>query len=208
MTPSFFTPSMYYVLRQELRIIGMKESRQQQLLQGQSSQARKIFEAVPIAESWTESTINKAIRLTGAQIIPSHTLRACLRDMCDAGLVRETPGGYYQRIAVTRTAPTSQKAPEQMSSQSAPVRAAAPEILVTHKVDLGANTPEEPKPSAGTVLIALAIQVNELHASFSKGIATIAEQLEAVATQVEQEQEANAESLKNLAQLRTLLKGI
>lgn len=189
----------------------MKESRQQQLLQGQSSQARKIFEAVPIAECWTESTINKAIRLTGAQIIPSHTLRACLRDMCEAGLVRETPGGYYQRIAVTRTAPTSQKAQEQMSSQSAPVRAAASEIVVAHKIDLAITQHDEvvePKPTAATALLALTIQVNDLHATFSKSFMALAEQLEAVAAQVEEEQAANAESLKNLAQLRTLLKGI
>jgi len=189
----------------------MKESRQQQLLQGQTSQARKIFEAVPIAEPWTEATINKAIRLTGAQQIASHTLRGCLRDMRDAGLIREPQSGLYQRVAVTRNTPAPQKEVEPMSSQSAPVRAAATEIVVAHKIDLTTSRGDEavePKPTAATVLLALAIQVNELHASFSKGITAIAEQLEAVATQVEEESAANAEAAENLARLRALLKGI
>lgn len=211
MTPSFFTPSMYYVVRQELRIIGMKESRQQQLLQGQTSQARKIFDAVPIAEPWTEATINKTFSLTGAQPVASHTLRACLRDMRDAGLIREPKVGYYQRVAVTRNVPTPQKEVEPMSSQSAPARAPVRETVVTHKIDLAITNADEvakPKATAATVLLALAIQVNELHASFSKGIANIAEQLEAVATQVEEESAANAEAAENLARLRALLKGI
>lgn len=78
----------------------MKESRQQQLLQGNTGLAKKVFEFVPMQEAWSAQTINQAMRTSSSTTAAHHAVRACLGDMKDQGLIREPKPGYFQRDPV------------------------------------------------------------------------------------------------------------
>ncbi|QQX61997.1 hypothetical protein JHW28_10370 [Pseudomonas chlororaphis subsp. aurantiaca] len=166
----------------------MNESRQAQILAGQSSIAQKVFGYVPIQTSWSTHEIHGAAATAKATGASPYAIRRALGELKDAGLIREPVGGKFQRDAAT---PKSKK--EQVMTQ------AANQTVVSIK-----------KPEAGAldVLAALSGEVVSLSEDFSKRMKALASRIEEVALSVEAERESNAEALGKLRQLQSLLKGI
>ena len=79
----------------------MNESRQQQMLAGQSSIAQKIFGYVPIQTSWSVSAIHGAVQAAKATGATAPAIRRALGELKDAGLIREPVAGRFQRDAAT-----------------------------------------------------------------------------------------------------------
>jgi hypothetical protein len=165
----------------------MNESRQQQILAGQSSIAQKVFGYVPIQASWSTHEIHGAASTAKATGASPYAIRRALGELKDAGLIREPIGGKFQRDAVTPK-PEKEQAVTQIVKQTISIK----------------------KPEAGALdaLAALSGEVVSLADDIGKRMKALAGRIEEVALSVETEREGNAEAVDKLKQLQSLLKSL
>lgn len=162
----------------------MNESRQQQMLAGQSSIAQKVFGYVPIQASWSAHDIHSAVLKANATGASAYAMRRALGELKDAGLIREPVGGKFQRDAAT---------PKPKREQVMP---AAKQTAVSIKKPDGALD----------VLAALSGEVVSLSDEFSKRMKALAGRIEEVALSVEAERESNAEAIIKAKRLQEALR--
>lgn len=157
----------------------MTPEKQKQKLSGQTTIAQKVFQAVPVAEAWTAAQISTALnRATGSRM-DQHTLQGCLRALAEAGLVRATEHGVlYQRTPVSAAPATSPKTKE---------------VTVT-----------QPSPPATTQPAAPASAI-DLLGSLSQKMRALADEVDAAALALEEEQSRSTEGAAKLKQLKALL---
>ena len=165
----------------------MNESRQQQILAGQSSIAQKVFTLVPIQAAWSNHEIHGAALTAKATGASPYAIRRALGELKEAGLIREPVGGKFQRDAAT---------PKTIKEQA--VTQVAKQAVVSIKKSEGALD----------VLASLSGEVVSLADDFSKRMKALATRIEEVALSVEAERETNAAAVGKLKQLQELLKGI
>ena len=165
----------------------MNESRQQQILAGQSSIAQKVFTLVPIQAAWSNHEIHGAAITAKATGASPYAIRRALGELKEAGLIREPVGGKFQRDAAT---------PKTIKEQA--VTQVAKKSVVSIKKSEGALD----------VLASLSGEVVSLADDFSKRMKALASRIEEVALSVEAERETNAAAVGKLKQLQELLKGI
>lgn len=165
----------------------MNESRQQQILAGQSSIAQKVFTLVPIQAAWSNHEIHGAAITAKATGASPYAIRRALGELKEAGLIREPVGGKFQRDAATHKT-IKEQAVTQVAKQT----------VVSIKKPEGALD----------VLASLSGEVVSLTDDFSKRMKALAARIEEVALSVEAERETNAAAVGKLKQLQELLKGI
>lgn len=165
----------------------MNESRQQQILAGQSSIAQKVFTLVPIQAAWSNHEIHGAAITAKATGASPYAIRRALGELKEAGLIREPVGGKFQRDAAT---------PKTIKEQA--VNQVAKQTVISIKKPEGALD----------VLASLSGEVVNLADDFSKRMKALAVRIEEVALSVEAERESNAAAVGKLKQLQELLKGI
>ncbi|WP_330208901.1 hypothetical protein [Pseudomonas sp. Z13] len=165
----------------------MNESRQQQILAGQSSIAQKVFTLVPIQAAWSNHEIHGAALTAKATGASPYAIRRALGELKEAGLIREPVGGKFKRDAAT---------PKTIKEQA--VTQVAKQAVVSIKKSEGALD----------VLASLSGEVVSLADDFSKRMKALASRIEEVALSVEAERETNAAAVGKLKQLQELLKGI
>ncbi|MQU61118.1 hypothetical protein GHO26_25605 [Pseudomonas helleri] len=165
----------------------MNESRQQQILAGQSSIAQKVFTLVPIQAAWSNHEIHGAALTAKATGASPYAIRRALGELKEAGLIREPVGGKFQRDAAT-----------QKTIKEQAVTQVAKQTVVSMKKPEGALD----------VLASLSGEVVNLADDFSKRMKALADRIEEVALSVESERESNAAAVSKLKQLQELLKGI
>lgn len=165
----------------------MNESRQQQILAGQSSIAQKVFTLIPIQAAWSNHEIHGAALTAKATGASPYAIRRALGELKEAGLIREPVGGKFQRDAAT---------PKTIKEQA--VNQVAKQAVVSIKKSEGALD----------VLASLSGEVVSLADDFSKRMKALASRIEEVALSVEAERETNAAAVGKLKQLQELLKGI
>lgn len=163
----------------------MNESRQQQILAGQSSIAQKVFGYVPIQTSWSAHDIHGAVSAANATGAPAYAIRRALGELKDAGLIREPAGGKFQRDATT---PKPKKEPVMTQATKSTV--------VSIKKSEGALD----------VLAALSGEVVSLSDEFSKRMKALAGRIEEVALSVEAEREIDAEAITKAKRLQEALR--
>lgn len=163
----------------------MNESRQQQMLAGQSSIAQKVFGYVPIQTSWSVPAIHAAVQAAKTTGAAAPAIRRALGELKDAGLIREPIAGKFQRAAAT---PKPKK--EQVVTQ------VAKQTVVSIKKPEGALD----------VLAALSGEVVSLSDEFSKRLKALAGRIEEVALSVEAERESNAEAIVKARRLQEALR--
>lgn len=167
----------------------MKESRQRQLLEGQSSVARKVFEGVPIQEYWAEDEILRHLKLTSTGASP-HTVRACLGELKDAGLIREPLKNHFQR-AIVNIKPPKPEASEAVMNNGTQ-KSGQPKAEIT---------PMDQLATVGTELTLLATE-------FGERLRAMALRIEEVALSVESQRESDAAAMAKVRQFQGLLKSI
>lgn len=172
----------------------MKEQRQRQLLEGQSSVARKVFEGVPIQEAWPENAIFDAIRNNNISIA-AHAVRGCLLDMKDVGLVKEPSKGHFQRVPVQPFLRLN----EDKDTQS------------TKTIDIEApmqtTTAKKTEPTPLDLLATVATELTLMASEFSERMRAMALRVEEVALSVGSQREEDAKVIEQANQLKALLKG-
>ena len=75
----------------------MTPARADALLKGQSAQARKVFDAVPILEAWGTQQIKRELDRTGKGNVDIRVVCGCLNDLEAAGLVCQPARDMYRR---------------------------------------------------------------------------------------------------------------
>lgn len=163
----------------------MNESRQQQMLAGQSSIAQKIFSYVPIQSSWAARDIHGAVLAANVSGASAYAIRRALGELKDAGLIREPIGGKFQR-AVATPKPKKETSMPQASKQS---------VASTKTTD-----------GALDVLATLSSEVVNLSEEFSKRMKALAGRIEEVALSVEAERESNAAAIVKAKRLQEALR--
>ena len=163
----------------------MNESRQQQMLAGQSSIAQKIFSYVPIQSCWTARDIHGAVLAANVSGASAYAIRRALGELKDAGLIREPIGGKFQRAVATPKSKKETTMP-QASKQS---------VASTKTTD-----------GALDVLATLSSEVVNLSEEFSKRMKVLAGRIEEVALSVEAERESNAEAIVKAKRLQEALR--
>ncbi len=166
----------------------MNESRQQQILAGQSSIAQKVFTLVPIQAAWSNHEIHGAAITAKATGASPYAIRRALGELKEAGLIREPVGGKFQRDAATQK-PIKEQAVTQVAKTS---------VVSIKKAEAGALD----------ALAGLSAEVIDLADEIGKRMKAMAARIEEVALSVESEREGNAEAVGKLKQLQELLKGI
>ncbi|NMZ40421.1 hypothetical protein [Pseudomonas proteolytica] len=166
----------------------MNESRQQQILAGQSSIAQKVFTLVPIQAAWSNHEIHGAALTAKATGASPYAIRRALGELKEAGLIREPIGGKFQRDAATPK-PKKEQAVIQVAKQA------------------GVSI-KKPEVGALDVLAGLSVEVVSLADEIGQRLKTLAGRIEEVALSVEAERENNAAAVGKLKQLQELLKGI
>lgn len=172
----------------------MKESRQRQLLEGQSSVARKVFEGVPIQEAWPENAIFDAIRNNNISIA-AHAVRGCLLDMKDVGLVKELPKGYFQRVAVQPYLRLSEDKNTQATQ------------AITIEASMQTPTAKKTEPTPLDLLATVATELTLMASEYSERLRALSLRVEEVALSVASQREADAAIIAQANQLKVLLKG-
>lgn len=173
----------------------MSQARFRQRYAGMTSVARKVYGAVPIAQSWTPQQIAaELVRLNVS--LEFRVIEGCLRGLTDAGLVAETGKGQFRREPVRepKPLPTPQEEPT-MSPKPAAKPAASPDP---------AAAPAAKKSPALDRLADLAERAAKLAAQVQMLSVDIGD----AAIEVQMQVDANEAGAAKLRQLQALLKSI
>lgn len=163
----------------------MKPAKHECLLKGQTGIAKKVYECVPIAESWSSFQVMTAMRNLTGSTPDSRIVSGCLSSLVDSGLVKKIARDLYQRI------PVEQK-PE------------APKMAAPAKKQSEVSAVPTRKATPLEMLGELAGEIVGM-AEHMKRLAT---RVEDVALAIEQERESNSENLEKLRQLQAILKSL
>ncbi|WP_186113913.1 hypothetical protein [Burkholderia gladioli] len=165
----------------------MTPDRAEALLQGQTAIAKKVYEAIPIQESWALKDICSALTRVTKSTIDMNIAQGCIGKLCDAGLVREASRGRWQRVEVRA------RAQQVAAEEPARTIVAVPEGFIAK--------PDEVR-SPITILSEIAIRLGAVCAE----IKLIAADIENAALEIEGENAKNDANLAKLRQLQGLLR--
>lgn len=170
-----------------------------QILAGQTNLARRIYDATPIQEAWHIRDIRRHIPNCTTE---HRVIRGALRELQDAGLVRENPPHHFSRTHKPRQAakPKPAEQPEQQIEQQhqEPTQEASSTMTT--------QTTQKAEQANIEILAAIASDVFHLAGDIQKRMGAIATRIEEAALKIEHDRELDADKLAKLQQLQTLLK--
>jgi hypothetical protein len=164
----------------------MNAAKQQNMLAGQSSLARKVFQVVPIQERWSAHDIFNSLIVSEATGAQFPAVRRGLGELKEAGLIREPVNGHFQRTPVTIKSPR-----EQSMSKETP-----PTVIAINKADA----------SALDTLAVLSGEVISFAEEVGLRMKKLAARIEEVALSVEAERESNAAAIIKARRLQEALR--
>lgn len=167
----------------------MTPARYDQLLRDLTQICRKVFDATPITETWHDAAIMAELRRKGSNVEGS-IIRGCLENLRRIGLVDERTPRNFQRIAEPVYKP---------KVVTMPMSTGSPELTATtHRAASNAiGVPVPRKLSAVERLGGLAADLRSM-----------ADELDEIAIQVDDEVKGASQGAAKLKQLRDLLAGV
>lgn len=171
----------------------LSDARTEARLNNLSSMARKVYEAIPAAESWSLSFIQSEISRTSSSGRDARTVLGCIRCLIDSGLATEPSRGQYQR--------TQRREPKKAAPQPKPQDIDAPDMKNAPTAATPAPT-ENPKPIA--ILSKLATRARGL----AKELTILADDLDTSALEIDEGIAASNADNEKLRQLQQLLKSL
>lgn len=172
----------------------MTPQKMAQLIDGQSSIARKVLEAVPKQEAWEPHMINGALKLMTRSTVDIKVLIACLHSLRRAGIIKESPANHFQRVHVnsdTTTNTNTAKVKEEKTMPPASAPASAPK-----------------KTTVLDEMARLADDVRTLGRDLTAKIKDIERRIEELALAADAEREEAARGNEKLQQLQALLRSL
>lgn len=156
----------------------MTPQKQKEKLSSQTSIAQKVFQFVPIQESWTIGQIAESMYRITRSRVDVNVIKSCLMRMSDAGLLVASAGGVF-RVGVKAEVTTT------LSAQK-------------EKKTLENKT--EHKPTN--------ISAIELLAGIAKSVRALASEIEAAAIAIDKARSSDQKQFEQLRQLKDILKGL
>lgn len=171
----------------------MNDAKHDALLQGQSTLARKVYDAVPIQEAWTPSEIQAVLRATQSTAAEARVVHGCLRKLTDDGLIREVAHNKFRRRA-SRASRASHEHRQLTLHKELPMPANAPKAA--------------PKTTPLELLSELANDIKGFAQDVNQRLQNFAIRTEDIALAIEQQRELDNAELAKLRQLQSLLKSL
>jgi hypothetical protein len=176
----------------------MSPSRFQQIWNGTTHTARKIYDKVPIQEEWPIKLIYAELTRTGTALA-YNTVSGCLESLRSSGLIRESRNGFKRELVrqaevfVPLSAPVIQHEETPMNSPVVkPAPAPAP------------ATQSEIVDSLGR----LAMNLTAMAIRLQKETSALAEQINNTALELQARVDIDSEDLDKLHTMRALLKNL
>lgn len=174
-------------------------ARLKELLGGMNTAAKKVYEDVPINETWAATTICAVSNKS--RNVSYEVVRGCLDALVRAGLIRQTKDGFQrepvrpaikkvENLAGLRDALEETKPQEKEVPMHAPANKAAP------------------KPCVVDIISDLAQQLAAMSLRHGQEIKTLADLVSDAAIDVQSALEENSEAVSKLKQLQAIFKGI
>ncbi len=157
----------------------------QRSFKGQSSIAKKVYDATPISEQWTSAQICKELMRKGHNI-ERKTIDGCLQAMKSDGLIQEPERGVFKRVRV--------KSKTEQEADHVEYFAPPPKKESTMQK-------EPQKPDSVATLGELADRARSL----SGDLKTLADDIEKSAIEFEAEHSESAEEIQKLRQLKDII---
>lgn len=188
--------------------MAMSEARARQLLAGQMSMSRKVYEAIPIESPWGYRDISMEMDRRQLSVgMDFQKLQGCVRQLREAGLVKEVGDCKFVRVPVR---PNSSE-PAAERSEPPP---ANPVLKHTITIQEKPVPQEKTNPNVPVVIdknktpIDLLSPIADKMRAFGRLANEIADDVENVASELEERTTVSAEELQQLRQLKTLLRGL
>lgn len=166
--------------------MSMSQSRFDQIFTGQSSIAKKVYEAIPIAESWSVRNVMAELARQGTNQ-DQRTVMGCIDGLKRAGLVNELVRGEFRREGI--------KAEPAKTITMKAVKAEIPVPQIVVPMDIVA-----PMDILGS-LAARAVALGDMAKQLADDIGD-------AAIEIQQQIETSDADTKKFRQLQALLKGI
>lgn len=175
----------------------MTPARQQALVRGLTTVARKVFDATPINEPWSASQIDAELRRLGTPK-SIHMVTGCLNGLVKDGLVTEGPLRMFQRIV-----PRSYEPPTPLDLNSILKHAAVP-----HKEPAVASTlPPKAAPVRHVSAIDRLSAFSDQARKMSAVLTAFADDLDEAALLIDEQVAGASKDTEKLRQLQALLRG-
>lgn len=162
----------------------MTPARYDQTVRELTQICRKVFDATPITEPWHDAAIMSELRRKGSNVEGS-VIRGCLDTLFRVGLVKEGTPRHFQRIQ----APTKEA--------SMPTTAMPENTATTHRPTLAKVADPAPKLSTLDRLARISLKFRDL-----------ADELDDIAIQADEDMKAQGQDTETLRQLQKLLGNI
>lgn len=176
----------------------MSHARFQEMVRSVNSTARKVFDVVPIAEAWTLKDLRAELQRGGINI-STDALVVSVGELKTAGVITERCGQFQRVECKPRPVDTQQEEP----LTAAPPRDSHLPIQVK-----AAPAPAMSPLDAIAILAQRVKKLSDVATMMVNESKAVAEELEAVAIDIEVNHEQAIKGMQQLAQLRTLLKNI
>lgn len=160
---------------------------------GLTTQAKKVYECVPISESWTPAQIMGELHRRNISMNDRHVVMGCLNSMIACGIVNEVPRGEFRREVIR----PKYEAKEQVIEAIEPT-----EELEVKK---SASIPNHTQSSAAPVAEPSAL---DLLGEFAQRLRILADDAERIAIAIAGQAEKNDAETAKLRQLQALLKSL
>lgn len=164
----------------------MSHSRFQNTLNGMTSAARKVFDAVPISEPWSITQIDSELFRLGVKNDKRINM-GCLDTLTTAGIIIEKPRGMFVRA---KYKPEAAEKPA----------LSAPQEITPPKKDAMTTTAQRPIEKLSALSQRVVVAMNALK--------DIAADIEIAAIEIDEQSRSTDEETKKLQQLKTLLKSL
>ena len=167
----------------------MQAAKLQRKEEGLTSIARKVLDAVPIQEVWNKDQIGAEVRRRGT-CTDRKVIDGCLGGLVDSGLVKERPVGHFTRAVARAPAVTTEKTIQMPKKEIA--------MPATNVRPIAAAQTESATPS--DMLTRLA--------NLGALLRRAADEVDAVALEVEDRVKSAGEDGEKLRQLQSTLRGL
>jgi hypothetical protein len=167
----------------------MNQSKFESVFRGMTMQAKKVYECVPISESWTPAQIMGELHRRNVSMSDKHVVMGCLNSMIDSGIVNEVSRGEFKREAIRPKCDVK--------------------VFVSQVIE-PIQEPEVKKPNPAPAPVPTPAPGNplDLLGEFAQRLRALADDAERIAMAIASQAEKNDAETAKMRQLQALLKSL